>query len=78
MCREEMETHIFCESANRGARTWDQLFLPRPQLHHTYVNALSEVELTFYQIFLPAAIWRKIKGLLKPQIPKILQHRKLG
>lgn len=67
MWREETETHIFRESAHHSARTWNQFFLQRPQLCHTYVSYAKQEgnsHLTTY--FFPFALCRRIKIYIRP------------
>lgn len=67
MWREETETHIFRESAHHGARTWNQFFLQRPQLCHTYVSyAKQEGNSHFTTYFFPFALCRRIKSYIRP------------
>lgn len=67
MWREETETHIFRESAHHGARTWNQFFLQRPQLCHTYVSyAKQEGNSHFTTYFFPFALCRRIKSYVRP------------
>lgn len=73
MWRGETETHIFCESAPPGARTWNQFFLPWPQLHHTYGSyAKQEGNSHFTTYVFPFALCRRIKELCSVQTPKQL------